>query len=196
MMIAPAIQLLWALIGLTLTTIGTFLDASAVHPPWNWTQESIHPHSLGVSYQVGAVLFTGCMGGKNAGIISQIAYLLIGLFKADIFTQGGGTSYIYQPSFGYLLGFVPGAWLCGLLAFRYLARLEFLAFSCLVGLAVIHLIGASYLLIIYALHWKSVNGVTVLQLFSIYAIAPLTGQLIVACAVTVLAFALRRLMFY
>ena len=136
-------QLLWALVGLLLTIAGTFIEAFTALP-WNWTEQGII-RSLGMSYQVGAVLFTGCVGGQNAGAIAQIAYLVLGLFWLPVFAQGGGIEYFKEPSFGYLLGFVPGAWLCGWLAFRKKARLESLALSCIIGLLVIHLCGIIYL---------------------------------------------------
>lgn len=53
------------------------------------------------------------VGGRNAAAYAQIAYVIMGLFKLPIFYQGGSFDYIQYPSFGYILGFIPGAWLCG-----------------------------------------------------------------------------------
>jgi len=49
---------------------------------------------------------------------SQIAYQL--WQPCSSFAQGGGIDYPKQPQFGYLLGFIPGAWVCGFLAFQAL----------------------------------------------------------------------------
>lgn len=193
-MSAPT-ELLWALIGLILTIGGTFLEAFITSPPWNWSDQGLQAHSLGVTYQVGAVLLVGCLGGKNAAAMAQIAYLLLGLTWVNIFAQGGGLDYIQQPTFGYLLGFVPGAWVCGWLAFRVPTRLESLAFSCLVGLLTIHAIGLSYLVIAHFSDWLGAP-VSLLQAILAYSIHPLPGQLAVSCAATVIAFILRHLMFY
>ena len=65
------IELLWALIGLLLTIAGTFVEAFATNFPWTWSNQGIHSQSLGITYQIAAVLLTGCVGGKNAGILSQ-----------------------------------------------------------------------------------------------------------------------------
>lgn len=189
-------ELLWASIGLLLTIGGTFLEASITSPPWNWNESGIPTFSLGVSYQIGAVLLVACLGGKNAGAISQIAYLLLGLTWLPVFTQGGGIEYIKEPSFGYLLGFVPGAWVCGFLAFRKAPRLETIAFSCLCGLGIIHLIGIIYLIFSYSLNWISNSAVSIVATVLQYSFYPLPGQLALVCAVTVLAFLMRRLMFY
>jgi len=101
-------QIMWAFIGLLLTIGGTFLDAYITTSPLNWNDSGLQTFFLGITYQIGAVLLTGCLGGKNAGAISQIAYLLLGLTWLPVFAQGGGFDYIKQPYFGYVLGFIPG----------------------------------------------------------------------------------------
>lgn len=194
-MISPT-DLLWALIGLILTIGGTFLEASITNPPWLWGQEGLHPQALGVTFQVGAVLLVGCLGGKNAAAISQMAYLLLGLLWLNIFSQGGGLDYVYRPGFGYLLGFVPGAWLCGNLAFRVPVRLESLAFSAGCGLLVIHAVGVGYLAIAHAAEWLRPADTPLPQLIWAYSIQPLPGQLVILCAVTVVSFVVRHLLFY
>ena len=189
-------ELLWALIGLLLTIGGNFLNASIVGVPWSWTPQGIPAHFLGVSYQIGAVLFVGCMGGRNAGVISQVAYLLLGLANFQFFAQGGGLSYLREPVFGYLLGFLPGSWVCGYWAFRSTPRLEWLAGCCLSGLAVIHAVGASYLWVGYYLKLVDPLKMTFKTALMVYSGNLLPGQLAVVCAVSVLAFLMRRAMFY
>ena len=188
-------EILWALIGLLLTIGGTFVEAFVTNPPWDWSGHGVHTVSLGVTFQIGAVLLTGCLGGKSAGALSQIAYIVLGLMNLPVFTQGGGLGYLKEPSFGYLLGFIGGAWVCGFLAFRMPVRVESLAFSCLCGLLTIHLYGIGYLIIFYTLNVAPASD-SLLQALMKYSLFPLPGQLVVVCAVTVLAFALRQLMFY
>ncbi len=188
-------ELLWALIGLLLTIGGTFVEAFVTNPPWDWSAKGINTVSLGVTYQIGAVLLAGCLGGKNAGALSQIAYIVLGL-NLPVFTQGGGLSYLKEPTFGYLLGFIAGAWVCGFLAFRMPPRLESLAFSCICGLLTIHVYGLGYLIIFHAINLTVIGGLPLMEAILKYSIYPLPGQLVVVCAVTVLAFALRQLMFY
>lgn len=190
-------KLLWALIGLLLTIGGTFLEAFVTNPPWDWSGDGIRTVSLGVTYQIGAVLLTGCLGGKSAGALSQIAYVVLGLgLNLQVFTRGGGISYLNEPTFGYLLGFIAGAWICGFLAFRMPPRVESLTFSCICGLLTIHICGLGYLIIAHSFHWASSGSLPLMKAIMTYSIEPLPGQLAVVCAVTVLAFALRQLMFY
>ncbi|NJK30153.1 MAG: biotin transporter BioY [Acaryochloris sp. SU_5_25] len=187
-------ELLWAIIGLLLTISGVFIEVAIPLPtewPIDWKQIDIH--SLGVTLQVGAVLLVSCLGGKNAGALSQIAYLVLGLSGMQVFSQGGGLSYLKEPTFGYLLGFLPGAWICGYLAFRKQRRIEVLLLSCLCGLLAIHLMGVIYLTGLSLFQRSSMSwGASIWQ----YSLLPLPGQLIVICAVAVIAYLLRQVLFY
>jgi biotin transport system substrate-specific component len=188
------IELLWAFVGLILTITGTFLPAFVANPSIIWDHQNLQMQPLGVTYQVGAVLLIGCIGGKNAAILSQIAYLVLGLTLLPVFTQGGGLAYLQQPTFGYLLGFIPGAWICGWLAFKVKLRLESLAFSSLCGLISVHLVGLSYLTIAFWLKLTNLKSLSLEDAILKYSVYPLPGQLAIVCAVTVIAFFLRRIM--
>jgi biotin transport system substrate-specific component len=189
-------EFLWAIIGLLLTIFSTFVQAFMLGLPWNWEQQGVESIPLGVTFQVGAVLLTGCVGGKNAGIISQIAYIFLGLFGLPVFAQGGSLNYWQEPSFGYLLGFIPGAWLCGLMAFRTKRRLECLAWSAFCGLLMIHLCGLVYLIGLSFLNPTTISPKNLPELIMNYSTNPLPSQLAITCAVAVTAFILRQLLFY
>jgi biotin transport system substrate-specific component len=194
--LAAPTELIWAIIGLLLTIGGTMIEAFWTNFPWDWAQTGVQPISLGVTCQIGAVLLVGCLGGKNAAALSQIAYLVLGLTWQPVFDQGGGLTYMVKPTFGYILGFIPGAWLCGFFAFRHKAKLESLAFSCLNGLWVIHFIGITYLAGLQLFSPLGEGFIALLQGIFKYSILPLPGQLAVVCAVSVLSFLLRQILFY
>ena len=199
--------LLWALIGLILTIGSTWLEASIVWVPiaallegdrGEWTS------TLGVSFQVGAVLFTGCMGGRNAAALSQIAYVMLGIllfdyFGYEVFTQGAGLESLREPWFGYLLGFIPGGWICGYLAFqnafRTKVKLERLALGTLSGVGMVHLCGLSYLLLGALVRWVRLDG-SLVQAVMTYSVMEIPGQVMVACAIALISFGLRRALFY
>ena len=187
--------LLWAAIGFIWTTMGTFLPAYTITAPWSWFGEGFSVNTLGVSYQIGAVLLTACVGGKNAALLSQIAYVLLGIAGLPVFDRGGGLDYLQQPNFGYLVGFIFGAWLCGWLAFQTLVKFSSLIASCLIGLVVIHLVGIVYLTIMYYLTGLGEGINSLFQAIAIYSLNPLPGQLAVVCAASLLAFGMRKLMF-
>ncbi len=64
-------------------------------------------------------LFTNLAGlllGKKKGLIAVCLYIFIGLAGVPVFTQGGGPAYIFQPTFGYIMGFALGTWLAGIIS--------------------------------------------------------------------------------
>ncbi len=133
------------------------------------------------------------------GAIAQLGYIFLGLAWLPIFAHGGGWDYWQQPTFGYLLGFIPGAWCCGWLAYRSPARIETLALSCLAGLGIIHGTGIIYLLILAGLKLGNppiINFVDLPQALITFSLMALPGQMILVCLTAVLAYFLRRILFY
>ncbi len=55
----------------------------------------------------------GLLLGKRLGATSVAVYVLMGLIGLPVFTSGGGIGYVFSPTFGYLLGFIVGAYLAG-----------------------------------------------------------------------------------
>ena len=58
----------------------------------------------------------GIVLGSRLGAASVGIYIVLGLVGVPIFTSGGGPSYILQPTFGYLIGFMVGAYAVGRIA--------------------------------------------------------------------------------
>lgn len=198
-LLALPLYLIWAVVGLLLTIGGTLLEVAIASPGSLWGSGSLQVHSLGVTFQVGAVLLTACLGGRTAGALAQVSYValgVLGVMGQAIFGQGGGLGYVQQPTFGYLLGFIPGAWLCGLLAFRFRPQVEMLAGSCLAGLAVIHTCGAVYLTLFGLLGLLDLGAFSLGQALIRYSLAALPAHGAIACATAVLAFCLRRVLLY
>ena len=63
-------------------------------------------------------MLAGLLLGPRLGTIAVGTYVLLGLVGLPIFAQGGGFWYVFQPSFGYLLGFCVGTFVTGWLAQR------------------------------------------------------------------------------
>ncbi|NPV93003.1 MAG: biotin transporter BioY [Firmicutes bacterium] len=92
------------------------------------------------------VLLAGSLLGSRVGMLSQAAYIITGLIGIPVFAYGGGPSYVLQPTFGYLLGYVLTAYLVGRLTegrpgpvFRHYLRAN------LLGMLVTYLFGVLYL---------------------------------------------------
>lgn len=93
--------------------------------------------------------FAGVFLGSKLGLYSQLLYVGIGLSGIPIFTKGGGISYIFQPTFGYLLGFIFCAYIIGKMT-ENMQQIKFMNvfLPVLTGLAVVYAIGVPYLYII------------------------------------------------
>ena len=194
--------LMWTIVGLFLTIGANFLPAYVTNSPWQWLSDGVTAYPLGFKCQVGAVLLVSCLGGRTAGVLTQVAYLLLGLLWLKVFNDGGGIEYLQKPTFGYLLAFIPGAWVCGQLAFRRFHRaatstpqLEYLGLSCLCGLITIHAIGIVYLILFRLVNWQD-GEFTLLESIANYSIYPMISQLVMGCTAASIAFIVRRIMFY
>lgn len=97
------------------------------------------------TFQVVAVLLAGALLGPRLGAASQGAYLAAGVAGLPVFAAGGGAAYLLGPTGGYLLAFPIGAALAGGLSRR--GRFVPTLIGCVLGVAAIHVGGASWLAI-------------------------------------------------
>lgn len=67
----------------------------------------IYPVSF--SLQTFVVALCSLLLAPRSACLTMILYIFIGLIGVPVFSGGGGLSYILQPSFGYLLGFIIAA---------------------------------------------------------------------------------------
>ena len=91
-------------------------------------------------------LLAGLLLGARLGAVAVGVYVLMGLVGIPVFASGGGPSYILQPTFGYLVGFVCQAYLTGAVARAGAGEPTFkrVLGACLVGMAIVYLLGISY----------------------------------------------------
>ncbi len=89
----------------------------------------------------------GLLLGPVYGAISQILYVALGLIGLPIFTMGGGLGSVLQPTFGFLLGLIPCAWVIGALAQESCTRGR-VAAACIAGLFVLYAVGLPYMALI------------------------------------------------
>lgn len=114
---------------------------------------------LPVTLQPFFCAFAGMLLGSRLGLTSQLLYMLMGLVGIPVFTKGGGIGYIFEPSFGYILGFAAGAYVIGKLS-ETAGRITMGSSlrAVLIGLAVIYAIGVpyTYLILKFYLHTPGV----------------------------------------
>ncbi len=92
----------------------------------------------------------GLLLGSRLGMLSQIVYVAVGLCGVPVFTKGGGPGYIFEPTFGYLIGFILCAFIIGKIVENY-KEINFIKIylTSLLGLMVIYLIGVPYMYMLY-----------------------------------------------
>lgn len=94
------------------------------------------------------------LGGKN-GATSVGIYVLLGLLGVPVFTGGGGLHYILQPTFGFLIGFIIGAYVTGRICHGGKPTMLRLTLGCMAGLIPAFLLGTVYNCIITCLYMNS-----------------------------------------
>lgn len=122
------------------------------------------PFGVPITFQLFFSIYAGLLLGAKAGFLSQIIYMLLGLIGLPVFTIGGGFSYIFNPTFGYIIGFAIAALIVGLMT----EKTNKLNFTNILGIALIgfladYIIGNVYLYFIKDLYIKEP-----IPLFSIF----------------------------
>ena len=94
-------------------------------------------------------MLAGLFLGSRRGMISVVAYMLLGLAGLPIFSEGGGIWYIFKPSFGYIIGFCLGTYVTGLIAERLKQKTVFhYLLANLAGLMIVYACGMVYYYVI------------------------------------------------
>lgn len=102
-----------------------------------------------ITLQLLFIAMAGMLLGPFWGAVSQILYVALGLIGVPLFTAGGGFSYIYNPTFGFLLGFILVPIVIGTLLDKYY-KADFVTtfFIVMLGMLSCYLIGAPYMYMI------------------------------------------------
>ena len=107
------------------------------------------PLPLPITLQLFFVVMSGLLLGSKGGAISCGIYMVLGLIGLPIFSQGGGISYIFQPSFGYIIGFVFASFFTGLITERKKTpTLKTMLLASFVGLLTAYSVGMIYYYVI------------------------------------------------
>jgi len=104
--------------------------------------------------QVPAIMFIAAFLGRKYGITSVVIYILAGLFFVPIFALGGGLKYIFEYSFGYILGYIPALFFAAsILKSGYSNKNIFKA--ALIGVLTIHITGILYMFLMACIRHES-----------------------------------------
>ena len=146
--------------------------------------------ALSITLQVLFVLLAGMLLGAKKAIISTVIYIAVGLAGLPVFSAGGGFSYIFNPRFGYLTGFIVSSAAVGIIC-RKKPCLKGYFIAGLIGVSVIYLFGITY----YHLICKYVIGqpVSAEFLFTYCFITVIPGDLLSVIGAALLTARLRKI---
>ena len=118
-------------------------------------------------------MLAGLLLGGKKGCLAVGIYILLGLIGLPIFAQGGGIGYIFQPSFGYIIGFAVGAFVTGVIA-NQKNRPSFLRLLAadFAGLLIVYLLGMVYYYLISAFYLGNPIGLWPLFLYCFILAVP------------------------
>lgn len=156
----------------TLTAVGAFIKIPVGPVP--------------ITLQIFFTALSGILLGPYLGAMSQLIYIVLGLIGIPIFTAGSGPSYILNPGFGYLIGFIFAPIVIGKIFNSTIKKSFFHTFfACIIGILVIYAIGVPYMYMI--LRYVTHTNMTFSSLLVIGFIVFIPGDIIKCIIVSLLA---------
>ncbi len=126
---------------------------------------------LPLTLQTMFVVLAGLVLGRRYGAVSVCVYVFAGVIGLPVFTGS-----VLNPTFGYILGFIPGAWVAGYIAERF--RPCFLTWTLggIAGIAVIYAIGIPYYYVMSKYYLGSELGAKTLLMY--FVLMPMPGDVL------------------
>lgn len=109
--------------------------------------------------QLPAIFFVVSLLDRRYGMTAIILYILLGLFAFPVFGMGGGIDYIMENGFGYILAYIPAAFITATIIkhnYKFLNVLK----GTILGVLAIHLIGVMYMIFVSTLFQASADMIT------------------------------------
>ncbi len=178
-----------ALTGVMMIILGAMIPSAILLPKFHLPLNIL---TLNSSWQIPGLLLCALVSGPRSAVIAAVAYLTIGIFFLPVFQGGGSIGYLLTPEFGYLMGFVPAAWISGQLAEKEkVSNIVSLFLAAIYGVIVIQIIGTLNLIIGTTLtNWQEPFGDLIFK----YTFVPLTAQILICPSIALVALIMRKLL--
>lgn len=147
-----------------------------------------------VTFQLFFAVFAGLLLKPVQALKSQVIYIAIGLIGVPVFSSGGGLSYVFNPTFGYIIGFAVTAFIIAYLMSKE-AEITFIRVLLIsvVGYLATYIIGNLYFFVIMnVVVGKAMSLGAVFGIMYIYMIKDFLLLIIAAIAATTILPILRR----
>lgn len=102
--------------------------------------------AIPITLQTFAVFICSLILGWKACIVFLV-YAALGLVGLPVFSSGGGFAYVYSPTFGFIISFIPASIIIGLGSKSDKKYLKYVTSLC--GLLLINIIGVAYMYFIF-----------------------------------------------
>lgn len=86
-----------------------------------------------VTFQTLVVAALSAAFGWRVGVATVVAYIAEGLLGLPVFSRGGGIGYLFSPTFGFIVGMIPMAYVIGRAADAGLSRKPIALFCTMVA---------------------------------------------------------------
>lgn len=125
---------------------------------------------LPLTLQTFFVVLSGLVLGSKDGALSVCVYVLAGVIGLPVFTGS-----ILNPTFGYIVGFIPGAWIAGYIAERLRPCFGVWVLGALAGMAVIYALGIPYYYVMSKYYLGNELGAKTLLMY--FVLMPIPGDI-------------------
>ena len=125
---------------------------------------------LPLTFQTLFVVLSGLVLGKKYGAISVCVYVIAGLIGLPVFTGSA-----LNPTFGYIIGFIFGAWTAGFIAEKFKPCFLTFFLGALAGMAVIYAFGIPYYYLMSKFYLGNEIGAKTLLMY--FVLMPLPGDI-------------------
>jgi len=105
-----------------------------------------------LTFQLFFSIYAGLLLSSRNAFYSQLIYVLLGLMGLPVFAYGGGLGYLFNPTFGYIIGFLISATLIGSLTKKQIGQRSLLIAT--IGYLIIYSVGNTYMYLILHLYLK------------------------------------------
>ena len=141
---------------------------------------------LPLTFQTLFVVLSGLVLGKKYGAVAVCVYVAAGLIGLPVFTGSA-----LNPTFGYIIGFIPGAWLAGFIAEKFKPCFFTYMFGALAGMAVIYAFGIPYYYLMSKYYLENELGAKTLLIY--FVLMPMPGDIFKSVLAGLIAKRLKNL---
>lgn len=146
--------------------------------------------AMPLNLQLPFVILCAILLDRKSATVCTLVYLVMGLAGLPVFSLGGGISYVIRPTFGYIVSFIPCAFVVSTLSKRKNCSFKAYLLSAIAGAFTIHIIGIGYFIILNKFYLHTASD---LQTLALPLLAALPKDIFMCFAVAAIGKRLRSI---